>query len=114
MKNISLIAIFVSAWILPVTLVSAQTRTSANYSMTTEAIDDGGETATSAAYTMNGSAGTIGGISSASSPEETVKGGYAGQLYDLVGLQIATPSNSVDIAQTLQLQALGSLDDGTI
>ena len=43
-----------------------------------------------------------------------VMGGYPGQLYNIVGLQITAPAESVNVEQTLQLGASGLLDDSTI
>jgi hypothetical protein len=87
-------------------------RTSANYSIITDIADAGGQRATSAAYTNDGSAG-VGGVSTVASPAEFVKSGYAGQLYDITGLALnsASVNSSVNETTTLQLAAFQQLDD---
>lgn len=91
-----------------------QTRISANYSITTEVTDEGGGIAGSGAYNVNSSLGTIDNTPAVISPAEIAKSGFIGQLYNLAGLEITAPSSSVNEGQTLQLSAVGSLDDGTV
>src|SRR5437868_4125964 len=65
----------------------ASTRTSANYSITTETIDSAGVNAQSANYALHGSAvGEFGVASAASdtSADYIVKNGYVGQLYEVI------------------------------
>lgn len=112
--KIDTITLLLLAGLLPGASAFAQTRTSANYSITTETADDGGGTVSSATYSMNGSVGAIFGIPTAGSSEETAKAGYIGQLYDVTALEITAPAATVDVQQTLQLGATGSLDDGTL
>ncbi len=90
-------------------------RTSANYSISTDTADAGGQRGTSASYTNDGSAGLAAGISTVNSPAETVKSGYVAQLYEIVALQVnsASLTNSVNETATLQLAAWQLLDDGS-
>ena len=82
---------------------SAQVRTSANYSITTEVADSGGASATSAAYSNVGSSGGVTGISTVASPAEVAKQGYIGQLYEVVGFTVSAPQSFVNEGTTLQL-----------
>ncbi len=86
-------------------------RTSANYSIATDTTDAGGQRATSAAYTNDGSAGGVAGLSSVASPAQTAKSGYVGQLYDVTGLVLNSAAPSVNETATLQLAAWQLLDD---
>ena len=100
---------------LPV-LVSATyagPRTSANYSITTETAEAGGKRTTSANYTNDGSAGGVTGLSTVAAPAETVKHGFAAQLYDVTGLTLTAASNNVNETATLPLSAWQALDDAT-
>jgi len=90
----------------------AATRTSANYSITTESIDGAGVSTSSTNYSSTGSLGGITGIAAVASPAETVKSGYIGQLYQVIGLSLAP--TFVDNGTTQQLLATQSLDDGTM
>ncbi len=92
----------------------ASPRTSANYSILTDAHDSGGKRASSAAYTNDGSAGGIGGIASVAAPAETAKSGYIGQLYETAaGLVLNAAPLTVNEGGTLQLAAFQLLDDST-
>ena len=93
--------------------LQAGTRTSANYSITTETTDSGGVYSTSANYSNAGSMGGVVGISSVASTVETARNGYIGQLYDVVGLVVTSSSTSVNEGGTLQLGAAQVLDDAT-
>jgi hypothetical protein len=87
-------------------------RSSANYTLATETTDAGGTSATSAAYTHDGSLGGVAGISSVVTPAETAKHGYLGQLYEVTGLQLnSDPPSVVDEETTAQLAAWQELDD---
>ncbi len=71
----------------------AGSSTSANYSTTTEVLDAGGRTVTSANYATDVSIGAIGGIGSTASYVN--RGGFASQLYELgnsISLAAAAPS----------------------
>jgi hypothetical protein len=88
-------------------------RTSANYSITTDTADSGGVHIASAAYSSDGSVGSLAGLSSVSSPAEVAKSGYVGQLFDVVSLQLNSTSSSVNETATLQLTAWQLLDDAS-
>ena len=90
------------------------TRTSANYSLTTETMDSGGNRTSSANYSNDGSLGEIGGISTAAAPAETVKHSYIGQLYDVIGVALSANPTTVNEGTTRQLQAAALLDDATV
>jgi hypothetical protein len=76
-------------------------------------VDCGGGRVTSANYTMDGSVGGVGGISSADSPPETVKHGYIGQLTEVANLAVTVLPSSVNEGATAQLGAVAGLDDDT-
>ena len=74
--------------------------------------DAGGQRSTSANYTVDGSVGGIGGISSGGS--DMAKQGYAGQLTEVTHVAVtATPDQLVE-GSTRQLTAMATLDDQTI
>jgi hypothetical protein len=96
-------------------LVQAVPRTSANYSIQTDAVAIAGVRAASTNYRVDSSAGSIGGISNAASPSELNKQGYAAQLYEVVSLSLtAPPTNRLNERATAQLQAAPRLDDTTL
>lgn len=109
MKTQSLILFAISCAVA----VQAGPRTSANYSIATETTDGGGNRATSASYTNDGSAGSVAGISTVTSPAETAKAGYCGQLYEVTGLTLGSASPTVNETATVQLNARQALDDAT-
>lgn len=92
--------------------VHAGPRTSANYAITTEAINAAGNRATSANYNSDASVGPITGISTVLTPE-TLKHGYVAQLYEITGLTLSAQSNPVNEGATDQLSATQTLDDAT-
>jgi hypothetical protein len=77
-------------------------------------IDSGGQRVTGGSYTIDGSVGGIGGISSATSPPETMKHGYIGQLTEVVSLTATGTPVQVDEGATSQLTGLATLDDTTV
>ena len=93
--------------------VYADTRTSADYSLTTEITDIGGLHTTSANYMNDASIGGVVGLSTVASPAESAKNGFIGQLYDVVGVVVSASSTSVNEGTTLQLGASQLLDDST-
>ena len=106
----------VTPWLLlPVLALQlhAGTRSSANYSVSTDVIDSGGGRTTSASYVNDGSLGCIVGVGSVQSPAQTVKHGYIGQLYEVSGLQLASDPNTIDESGSLQILASQLLDDST-
>jgi hypothetical protein len=80
----------------------------------TSTIDGGGQRATSANYTMDGSVGGIGGISIVASPPETLKAGYIGQLTEVVSLTATGTPATVNQGATSQLTGTATLDDTTV
>ena len=94
-------------------ITHAGPRTSANYNVATDSADTGGKRATSAAYTNDGSAGGIVGLSTVATPAETLKSGYLAQLYDITGLTLTAVSLNVNEGATDQLGAWQALDDAT-
>ncbi len=91
----------------------ADTRTSANYSILTEVADAGGGRSSGGSYSNVGSVGGIAGISSVGAPAEVAKSGYVGQLFEVVGLTLSSPSAMVNELATIQLGASQLLDDAT-
>ena len=91
----------------------AAPRTSASYTITADTVRDGGTRATSTAYTNDGSAGGIVGISSVTTPAETAKAGYMAQLTEITALQLAASPTTVNEGTTRQLTAAATMDDAT-
>jgi hypothetical protein len=93
--------------------VQGAPRSSANYSLATESNDSGGQRAVSTSYTNDGSAGLIAGLATVSTPAETAKAGYIGQLYEITSLAVTASSASVNETATRQLAAWQVLDDAS-
>lgn len=89
-------------------------RGSTSYSIPTDSIDTGGQRATSAAYTNDGSLGGITGISTVATPAQTAKAGYLGQLTEVTALQLAATPTTVNETATRQLSAAQLLDDDSL
>ncbi|HCN75591.1 MAG TPA: hypothetical protein DIT13_00175 [Verrucomicrobiales bacterium] len=92
---------------------NAGPRTSASYTITADTVSHGGTRTTSAAYTNDGTAGGIVGISIVTTPAETAKHGYIGQLTEVTALQLAASPTTVNEGTTRQLTATATLDDAT-
>ncbi len=92
---------------------SAATRSSANYSITTESTDAGGRRLSGGVYTIDAEAGGVGVIASTAGSTFTNKGGYVGQLYDVKGLALSAAPATVGEGTTTQLGAASVLDDLT-
>jgi hypothetical protein len=93
----------------------AQSRASATYRLATESVDAGGAVLTSADYqAVTGVAGLVGISAAADAPAHTVKHGYAGQLYDFTGLQLAAAGSTVSESGTVQLSAALLADDASV
>jgi hypothetical protein len=107
---ISLLALSVSIS----TTALADTRSSANYDISTDTLDGGGQPTTGGAYTMSGDITGIGGISGAVSPSVTVNSGFIGQLYQVVGLVVLVGPIPTPDPGTRQLSANATLDDDTV
>ena len=86
-------------------------RTSDNYTVRTDSADAGGLRAASAAYTNDGSAAAVAGIS-ASAPH-LAKHGFISQLYEVTALELTAPALTLNETATLQLSAWLALDDAT-
>jgi hypothetical protein len=94
------------------TAASAQTRSSAHYSITADSVNSAGTTATSAHFTASGHAGTV--AATSSSAGEVSKSGFLGQIYDVTGLTLTAAQNTVAENGTRQLTPLLTLDDATL
>jgi hypothetical protein len=91
----------------------AGSRSSADYTIAADTVDGGGRRATSAAYSNDGSAGAVAGVSTVASPAETVKHGYLAQVTDVNGLTLTAASPNVDEGANIQLATWQILDDAT-
>lgn len=91
-----------SAFVLLASIVflHAGPRTSASYSISTDTTGAGGKRTTSASYTNDGNAGGVAGTSTVTSPAETAKSGYIGQLYDVTDLILTAASLNVNEGAT--------------
>ena len=81
--------------------------------LTTTCSDPGGGRMTNATVVMDSSIGGVIGFCTNRSGEYTAKLGYAGQLHDLVALQVSATPTTVQETATRQLVALGQFDDDT-
>jgi hypothetical protein len=97
-----------------VVLVASCSAAFASGVVTTSTIDGGGLRTTSASYTMDGSVGGVGGISTVASPPETAKAGYIGQLTEVVSLTATGTPYSVNEGNTSQLSGTATLDDSSV
>lgn len=88
-------------------------RTSANYTLSPETIDAGGQRVTSANYAIDASISPVTGVSETVAPAEIAKHGYAGQLFNVTGLAIASAQPDVAETGSVQLIARHQLDDAT-
>lgn len=114
MKPARLLILFVILHSSFVTPTHAGPRTSTNYAVPTDSIDSAGKRTTSANYSNAGSLGGITGVATVSSPAETVKHGYIGQLYEVTALQLTATPTTMNETATQQLSATQWLDDLTI
>ena len=91
-----------------------EVRSAHDYVIQTETRVQAGDRVRSADYTIDASVGGVTGTSSALSPLQIAKHGYAGQLYDLVAIELsAVPTNVLEY-QTLQVHASGVFDDDSV
>ena len=102
-------------------LASAAPRTSADYSISVESIDQGGKTLASADYSLNACANDSGAAASEATSGYLAKGGFIGQLFDVVGVVPTAASSTLNEGpapaqpgSTLQLGASQVLDDSTL
>jgi len=91
----------------------AATRTSANYTVSTETVDAAGGRAGSAAYLHDGCLGGLGGLSTVAAPPQVAKHGYLGQLYDVSALALSASPPTVDERAVRPITASAVLDDAT-
>jgi hypothetical protein len=98
-------------FLLLASTASANLRTSARYSITTETTAHAGQRTTSARYTNDGTASALGG--QATSAAYSNRAAFPGQLTDPTALQLTAPAASLAEASTLQLTARLVLDDAT-
>jgi hypothetical protein len=75
-------------------------------------IDGGGQRATSASYTMDGTLGGIAGISSVGT--DMTKHGYIGQLTEVVSMTATGTPAQVNEGATSQLSGSATMDDATV
>lgn len=101
-------ALLSSLLVIP-TLYSGE-RSSSHYEMPTDSLDSGGAVSTVGTYSHSGSLGGITGISTVSSPVQTAKAGYLGQLYEVVALEVSGAASVNETAST-QLSVAQVLDD---
>ena len=111
--NAKPILLLASALTAVATALHAGPRTSANYSILTDAIDGGGKRATSTDYTNDGSVGGIVGIATMAVAAETAKSGYIAQLYEATGFVLNATPLTINEGGALQLAAFELLDDST-
>jgi len=100
-----------TALLVLATAAHAGPRTSTNYNIPTDTTDAGGQRTTSTSYSNDGSVGGVVGISTVSSPAQTAKAGYIGQLYEVTALQLAASPATINETSTRQLSAAQVLDD---
>lgn len=108
MKNI----VFLLPALFP-SLAVALPAESANYQLAARTVDSGGSHAGSASYAIDASAGGFTTGTSAAVSSTAVRNGYAGQLYEIAGLELASVAATVAEEVTLQLAARLILDDTT-
>ena len=95
------------------TPLRAGSRTSASYVIASDVVDGGGRRSASLTYTNIGSAGGASGLSAAALPSVTVRSGYAGQLFEIIGFALTAAAGSVGEGGSCQLAAWQALDDAT-
>jgi hypothetical protein len=112
MKIRYLLSVAVASLMLEV-LSLAGSRGSADYTIPADSLDAGGSRNTSAHYTVDATFSSVGGVSTAVAPAQTLKHGYAGQLYDIRSLLISGTPSPVNEGATMQLSAGLACDDDT-
>ena len=108
MKTLTTLSLF----LFLVSTASAQVRSSPRYSIAAETTAHAGHRTTSARYTNDATAGTLGG--QPTSAAYSTRAGFPGQLIDPTALQLTAPAASLAEATTLQLSARLLLDDATL
>ena len=106
----------IAPWLAAFALVlhlHAGPRSSSSYTVPTDSTDAAGAHATSSSYSSDASLGGITGIATATSPAQTAKSGYIGQLYQVTGLQLIAAPTTINESGTRQLAAAQVLDDAS-
>ena len=106
-------SLLVAVLLACMTAVQAGSRTSATYTVPAESADAGGARTSSVSYSHDGSLGGVSGISTVTTPVQTAKAGYLGQLTEATALHIAAAPTTVDEGGTRQLAGWEALDDGS-
>lgn len=101
------------AYLFLILPLCASPSSSGSYAISTSAMDSGGRRVTSGSYTTDASLGGIAAVASAGAPSVTVKSGYAGQLYDVVGMQLSANSSTVNESGGQQISSHLRFDDLT-
>lgn len=109
MKN----SLFLLPAVLSVLAAQAGSPASADYTVTADIIDSAGQrsTSTDGVYINDGSTGAIGGT--ASIPGATVRQGYLGQLYELLGYGLLASTFYPPEGGATQLITVRTADDGS-
>ena len=94
--------------------VFGQTRVTSTYRMATEALTGGGGRVASASYTMQTSVDGWAAPAVATAPSASLKTGFAGQLYEVSGLQLAASPSVVNEGGASLLSARAELDDASL
>lgn len=97
------------------TAAHAWSRTSINYSIPADTLDSGGQTVTSADYSIQGSLGPIGGTSSANSAGIAIlaHSGFVGEIYNLLGYGLLASDSYPPEEGSTQIITVRTADDGT-
>ena len=99
--------------LIPLVTINAATRTSADYAISTEINDSGGQRVASTDYSNNGSLGTIVGISYDFTAGNRTQHGYIGQLYELIAYGLLASDYYPAELGTTQLFPVRTADDGS-
>ena len=108
------IRVMLAAALLGTPVAFAGSRSSASFTVAADVNDAGGRRTSSANYTNDASIGLPGGITTVTTPGETNKSGYIGQLYELTNLVLTATPSSVPGGSNTQLSASAPLDDGSM
>lgn len=87
--------------------------TSTGATLTATSIDSGGARLTNDSVVLDACIGVIGSLSTNGTGTHASKGGYAGQIFDLVSIEVSASPTSVNETATCQFAAVGVYDDDT-
>lgn len=93
--------------------LSAGPRGSTSYTVVTDSLDAVGARSASVSYASDSSGGGVSGIATAGSPATSLKGGYIGQLSEVVAVQLAATPTTLNEGTSRQIFATALLDDVT-